>query len=101
MCDVCICICVYVQLVCMYMQEDDRRTYYLGGVVWRTLFKDYKKMADTRVLTVIKAQFISRKEARHAKLPVSEVAAKYVPLFFFGAFVRMSDRLHPKPLPLP
>ena len=73
------------------MQEDERRTYYLVGVVWRSLFKDYQKKANTHVITVMKAQFISRKEATHTGLPVSEVAVKYVPLFFDRVFVRMCE----------
>ena len=65
------------------MQEDDRRTYYLTGVVWRTLFKDYHKKVNTNVIAVMKAQFVSRKEATRASLPVGEVAVKYVPVFLF------------------
>ena len=73
----------------MYMQEDDRHTFYLAGVVWRTLFKDYKRRANTRVIDVMKAMFISRKEAMNDKLPVSEVAVKYV--------LAPPPALHPKP----
>ena len=78
----------------MCTQEDDRRTYFLVGVVYRTLFKEYQRRGNSRVINVMKSQFISRKEAIRAKLPVSEVDVKYVLCFFsFSTYVSISCRV--------
>ena len=59
-----------------YVQADDRHTYQVSGVVWRTLFKKYERNADTRVVVVMKAMFVSPKQAKLAKLPIDEVSKK-------------------------
>ena len=60
------------------MQEDNRHTYHTCGVVWQSLVKFYRRCGNSRVVTSIKSNFISPRQAKMDKLPIDEVAVKFV-----------------------
>ena len=66
----------YIYIYPSHFQEDGRRMYYLAGMVWTSLIKDYLREGDSRVVDSIKSMFISPKEAKARKLPVEEVSKK-------------------------